>query len=211
MIITSEPWLKKTMLRFILSIDALRRSRATSILLSYDSVLEVKVNCNEECALRSEAGKRIEMSPKSRGSSLMLLGNVTDLLNSTVSLPGILAGVLYGVEALLEKVITLIKQLLQIALAILRMWKFSLPPCLAICLPLNFLFLPDHCGDECAKIRACVPSIVGEVSKVNQASTLQLVAEDTVSERHHLRRILSCCIDCISYRFNDFAKYYQYG
>ena len=95
------------MLRFILSIDALRRSRATSILLSYDSVLEVKVNCNEECALRSEAGKRIEMSPKSRGSSLMLLGNVTDLLNSTVSLPGILAGVLYDVEALLEKVITL--------------------------------------------------------------------------------------------------------
>jgi hypothetical protein len=52
---------------------------------------------------------------------MMLLGNVTDLLNSTVSLPGILAGVLYDVEALLEKVITLIKQLLQIALAILRM------------------------------------------------------------------------------------------
>ena len=55
MIITSEPWLKKTMLRFILSIDALRRSRAISILLSYDSVMEVKVNCNEECALWPEA------------------------------------------------------------------------------------------------------------------------------------------------------------
>ena len=76
--------------------------------------MEVKVNCNEECALRSEAGEKIEMSPKSRGSSLFLLGNVTDLLNSTVSLLGILAGVLFDVEALLEKVITLIKPLLQI-------------------------------------------------------------------------------------------------
>jgi len=83
--------------------DNSSKFRATSILLSYDGVLEVKVNCNEECALMSEAGK------------------MTDLLNSTVSLPGILAGVLYDVEALLEKVITLIKQLLQIALALLRM------------------------------------------------------------------------------------------
>jgi hypothetical protein len=95
---------------------------------------------------------------------MMLLDNLTSLLNSTVSLPGILAGVLYDVEALLEKVITLIKQLLQIALAILRMWKLSLSPCLAICLPLNSLFLPDHCGDECANIRACVPHIAGQVS-----------------------------------------------
>ena len=78
------------------------------MLLSYDSVMEVKVNCNEECALRSEAGKKIEMSPKSRGSSLMLLDNLTSLLNSTVSLLGILAGVLYDVEALLEKVITML-------------------------------------------------------------------------------------------------------
>ena len=69
--------------------------------------MEVKVNCNEECALRSEAGEKTEMSPKSRGSSLMLIDNLTSLLDSTVSLPGILAGVLYGVEALLEKVITL--------------------------------------------------------------------------------------------------------
>jgi len=29
------------------------------MLLSYDSVMEVKVNCNEECAFRSEAGKKI--------------------------------------------------------------------------------------------------------------------------------------------------------
>lgn len=126
--------------------------------------MEVKVNRNEECALMSEAGEKIEMSPKSRGSSLMLLDNLTDLLDSTVSLPGILAGVLYGVEALLEKVITLIKQLLQIALAILRMWKFSLPPCLKIRLPLNPLFPPGHCGHECANIRAFVPHLVGEVS-----------------------------------------------
>jgi len=116
--------------------------------------MEVKVNCNEECAVRSEAGEKIDMSPKSRGSSLMLLDNFSSLLNSTVSLLGILAGVLYDVEALLEKVITLIKQLPQIALAILRTWKLSLSPCLAICLPLNSLFLPDHCGDECAKIKS---------------------------------------------------------
>ena len=42
---------------FCLSIDASSKFRATSILLSYDGVLEVKVNCNEECALMSEAGK----------------------------------------------------------------------------------------------------------------------------------------------------------
>ncbi len=38
----------------------------------------------------------------------MLVGNVTDLLNATVDLLAILAGVLYDVEALLEKVITLL-------------------------------------------------------------------------------------------------------
>jgi len=38
---------------------------------------------------------------------MMLLDNLTPLLNSTASLLGILAGVLYDVEALLEKVITL--------------------------------------------------------------------------------------------------------
>ena len=78
------------------------------MLLSYDGVMEVKANLNEECALRYEAGEKKEMSPKSRGSSMMLLGNLTDLLDSTVSLLGILAGVLYDVEALLEKVITML-------------------------------------------------------------------------------------------------------
>ena len=38
----------------------------------------------------------------------MLLGNVTDLLNATVGLLAILAGVLYDVEALMEKVITML-------------------------------------------------------------------------------------------------------
>ena len=69
--------------------------------------MEVKVNCNEECALRSEAGEKIEMSPKSRGSSSMLLDSLTYLLNLTVDLPVILAGVLYDIERILEKVITL--------------------------------------------------------------------------------------------------------
>ena len=92
---------------FLVSRDNLRKFRATSILLSYGSVTEVKVNRNEEFALRYEARELKEMSPKSRGSSMMLLGSVTDLLNSTVSLPGILAGVLYDVERILEKVITL--------------------------------------------------------------------------------------------------------
>ena len=38
----------------------------------------------------------------------MLLGNVTSLLTATVDLLAILAGVLYDVEALLEKVITML-------------------------------------------------------------------------------------------------------
>jgi hypothetical protein len=54
-----------------------------------------------------EVGEEIGMSPKSRGSSCILLDDVTGLLSATISLLGILAGVLYDVEALLEKVITL--------------------------------------------------------------------------------------------------------
>ena len=38
----------------------------------------------------------------------LLTGNVTDLLNASIGLIGILANVIYEVEALLEKVITLL-------------------------------------------------------------------------------------------------------
>jgi len=69
--------------------------------------MEVKVNCNEDCVLRSQAGEKIEMSPKSRGSSSILLDNLTSLLNLTVDLLAILAGVFYDIERILEKVITL--------------------------------------------------------------------------------------------------------
>lgn len=41
-------------------------------------------------------------------TAAMLVGNVTDLLNATVGLLAILAGVLYDVEALMEKVITML-------------------------------------------------------------------------------------------------------
>ena len=38
----------------------------------------------------------------------MLQGNVADLLNATIDWVSVLAGVLYDVEALLEKVITML-------------------------------------------------------------------------------------------------------
>jgi hypothetical protein len=38
----------------------------------------------------------------------LLYGNMTDLLNQTINWVSILAGVLYDVEALLEKVITML-------------------------------------------------------------------------------------------------------
>ena len=47
------------------------------------------------------------MSPDMWGSSSLLLDKVTALLSATISLLGIVAGVLYDVEALLEKVTTL--------------------------------------------------------------------------------------------------------
>jgi hypothetical protein len=69
--------------------------------------MEMKINCNKECAFRPETADKLVMSPKSRGSSCILLDDVTGLLSATISLLGILAGVLYDVEALLDKVITL--------------------------------------------------------------------------------------------------------
>jgi hypothetical protein len=60
---------------------------------------------------------------------------------------------------------------------------------------------------------AYVLHLIGAVDNqpVNRASTLHLVAEDAVRERHHLRSVLRRSDDCIGYRLNDFANYYQYG
>lgn len=63
------------------------------------------------------------------------------------------------------------------------------------------------------EMEAYVLHLIGEVDNqaVSRASTLRLVAEDTVRERHHLRSVLRCSDDCIGYRLHDLAEYCQYS